>query len=56
MLNSHALVACKTIRHVSSSSAEEYTEGVLANDQLALTIRYDLESGLDYPQPPMSLK
>ena len=50
------LVTCETIRYVTSSAVESKTLVVFTNVQLSLPIRHALEVGLDYPQPPTSLK
>ena len=55
IMNAPMLVTCKTLRHVVSSAAEAETSGVFINAQLAIPIRYTLES-ICHPQPQTLIK
>ena len=54
-LSGPILVECRTLRHVVASSAEAEVAGVFHNAQIAIPIRYTLES-LGHPQPPTVIK
>ena len=55
LLNGAILVECKGIKHVVSSSAEAETAGLFHNAQMALPIRYILNS-IGYQQPATPIK
>jgi len=54
-LNGAILVECKGIKHVLSSSAEAETAGLFHNAQIAIPIRYILDS-IGHVQPATPLK
>ena len=54
-INGAILVECKALKHVVSSAAEAETAGIFHNAQVAVPIRYILES-LGHQQPPTPIK